>query len=188
MPVTNEEVYKIHRDYLEHEDELVHHRTTALITIQSFLIATFGFTYQKKYEIAEKLFSQDKSLTPAALGSITDEYNGFLFILAIVGAIFIIGKLQESSSDIEGAVSDQMKLKIVSSSPGIIFGVLGTVLMLSTILQHAEISVKDQPLFLNPANVYVNSANTMMVDSVAKPNAHQIDPKDLEGLEEDNAK
>ena len=86
MPVTNEEVYKIHRDYLEHEDELVHHRTTALITIQSFLIATFGFTYQKKYEIAEKLFSQDKSLTPAALGSITDEYNGFLFILAIVGA------------------------------------------------------------------------------------------------------
>ena len=118
------------------------------------------------------------------------KYLGFFtgMILAIVGAIFIIGKLQESSSDIEGAVSDQMKLKIVSSSPGIIFGVLGTVLMLSTILQHAEISVKDQPLFLNPANVYVNSANTMMVDSVAKPNAHQIDPKDLEGLEEDNAK
>ena len=118
------------------------------------------------------------------------KYLGFFtgMILAIVGAVFIIGKLQESASDIEGNVSDQMKLKIVSSSPGIIFGVLGTVLMLSTILQHAEISVKDQPLFLNPTNVYVNSANTMVVDSLAKPKIHQIDPKDLEGLEEDNAK
>jgi len=87
------------------------------------------------------------------------KYLGFFtgMILAIVGAVFIIGKLQESSSDIEGAVGDQMKLKIVSSSPGIIFGVLGTVLMLSTILQHAEIELKDQPLFLNPYNIQINS-------------------------------
>jgi len=118
------------------------------------------------------------------------KYLGFFtgMILAIVGAVFIIGKLQESSSDIEGTLSDQMKLKIVSSSPGIIFGVLGTILMLSTILQHAEISVRDQPLFLNPTNVYVNSANVIVPDSLSKPKAHQIDPKDLEGLEEDNAK
>jgi len=89
------------------------------------------------------------------------KYLGFFtgMILAIVGAVFIIGKLQESSSDIEGAMGDQMKLKIVSSSPGIIFGVLGTVLMLSTILQHAEIELKDQPLFLNSYNVQLNSIN-----------------------------
>lgn len=87
------------------------------------------------------------------------KYLGFFtgMIMAIVGAVFIIGKLQESSSDIEGALGDQMKLKIVSSSPGIIFGVLGTVLMLSTILQHAEIELKDQPLFLNSYNVQLNS-------------------------------
>ena len=89
------------------------------------------------------------------------KYLGFFtgMILAIVGAIFIIGKLQESSADIEGAVGDQMKLKIVSSSPGIIFGVLGTVLMLSTILQHAVIELKDQPLFLNSYNIQVNSVD-----------------------------
>ena len=87
------------------------------------------------------------------------KYLGFFtgMILAIVGSVFIIGKLQESSADIEGAVGDQMKLKIVSSSPGIIFGVLGTVLMLSTILQHAVIELKDQPLFLNSYNIQVNS-------------------------------
>ncbi len=115
------------------------------------------------------------------------KYLGFFtgMILAIVGAVFIIGKLQESTADIEGSISEQMKLKIISSSPGIIFGVLGTVLMLSTILQHAEISVVDQPLFLNPANVYVNSANAVVIDSLAKP-VYQINPEDLEGLEENN--
>jgi hypothetical protein len=116
------------------------------------------------------------------------KYLGFFtgMILAIVGAVFIIGKLQESSSDIEGGIGEQMKLKIVSSSPGIIFGVLGTVLMLSTILQHAEISVKDQPLFLNPANVLLNSGQTLNADSAAEPKKHQIDLKDIEGLEADD--
>jgi hypothetical protein len=116
------------------------------------------------------------------------KYLGFFtgMILAIVGAVFIIGKLQESSSDIEGAIGEQMKLKIVSSSPGIIFGVLGTLLMLSTILQHAEISVKDQPLFLNPANVLLNSGQTLDTDSATEPKKHQIDLKDIEGLEADD--
>lgn len=116
------------------------------------------------------------------------KYLGFFtgMILAIVGSVFVIGKLQEDTADIEGTMSEQMKLKIISSSPGIIFGVLGTVLMLSTILQHTEISVKDQPLFLNPANVYLNSANPINFDSMAKP-AYQIDLKALEGLEQDNA-
>lgn len=85
MPATIEEIYKIHRDYVEHEDELVHHRMTTLITIQSFLLATFGFTYQKKYEIAERLFEHDPKLSLSVLGSITDEYNGFLLVLAVVG-------------------------------------------------------------------------------------------------------
>jgi hypothetical protein len=86
MTATIEEIYKIHRDYIQHEDKLIYYRTTALITIQSFLLATFGFTYQKKYEIAEKLFSHNPTLSLSALGSITDEYNGFLVILAVVGA------------------------------------------------------------------------------------------------------
>jgi hypothetical protein len=42
---------------------------------------------------------------------------------------------------------------MVSSSPGIIFGVLGTALMLTTILTHSEISVKDMPLYLNTYNI-----------------------------------
>ncbi|MFZ4522477.1 MAG: hypothetical protein ACOYNC_12280 [Bacteroidales bacterium] len=87
------------------------------------------------------------------------KYLGFFtgMILAIVGAVFIIGKLQEDKTDMEGSMGEQVKMKLTSSSPGIIFGVLGTILMLSTILQHTDITVSDQPLFLNPYNVHVNS-------------------------------
>lgn len=79
-----EAVYKLHRDYIEHEDDLIHHRTTSMITIQSFLLATFGFTYQKKLEVVEKLHAND--LDFSALGRSSVEYNGFLLVLAIVGA------------------------------------------------------------------------------------------------------
>lgn len=88
------------------------------------------------------------------------KYLGFFtgMILAIVGAVFIIGKLQEKTTEIEGEVGNGVKGKLSSSSPGIIFGVLGTVLMVSTILQHNEITVSDQPLFLNSTNLYLNTA------------------------------
>jgi hypothetical protein len=69
-------------------------------------------------------------------------------ILAIVGAVFIIGKIREDTTNIEGSVADQTKLKLASSSPGVIFGVLGTILMLTTLLQHTDISVRDAPLYL----------------------------------------
>lgn len=80
-----EEIYKLHRSYIEHEDGLVNHRTTWLITVQSFLIATFGFSYQKKFEVAEKVNSAGKSLS--SLGSVYDEYRVFMVVLAFVGLI-----------------------------------------------------------------------------------------------------
>ncbi len=64
------------------------------------------------------------------------KYLGFFtgMILAIVGAVFIIGKLSEDYSSLSGSFNEHIKVGLVSSSPGIIFGVLGTILMLSTIL------------------------------------------------------
>jgi hypothetical protein len=94
------------------------------------------------------------------MSRVLTKYFGFFtgMILAIVGAVFIISKLQEERSDIEGSVSDNIKLKMVSSSPGVIFGILGTILMLATILQHSEINVKDMPLYLNSGNLAIPSA------------------------------
>jgi hypothetical protein len=125
-------------------------------------------------KILDKRYNQGGLLLASRIFT---KYLGFFtgMILAIVGAIFIIGKLQESSSDIEGAMGDQMKLKIVSSSPGIIFGVLGTVLMLSTILQHTEIALTDQPLFLNPYNIQINSVDKGMTAPTPKHNTFLSD-------------
>ena len=83
------------------------------------------------------------------------KYLGFFtgMILAIVGSVFIISKLKEEVSEFEGSIQDKTKFRLVSSSPGIIFGVLGTVLMMTTILTHSEISVKDMPLYLNTYNI-----------------------------------
>jgi ABC-type phosphate transport system permease subunit len=83
------------------------------------------------------------------------KYLGFFtgMILAIVGSVFIISKLKEDVSEIEGNIQDKTKFRLISSSPGIIFGVLGTALMMTTILTHSEISVKDMPLYLNTYNI-----------------------------------
>ena len=43
--------YELYRAQEEHENELLHQRSTQLITIQSVLLATFGFSFQKFFEI-----------------------------------------------------------------------------------------------------------------------------------------
>lgn len=123
----------------------------------------------------------------ALLGArIFTKYLGFFtgMILAIVGAIFIIAKLQEQKTEIEGDAGNGIKGKLSSSSPGVIFGVLGTVLMLSTILQHNEISVSDQPLFLNSTNLYLNGAvNPSTVNALNHELINTEAPKNQESLQ-----
>gem|GEM_PF-3089091 len=89
------------------------------------------------------------------MSRIFTKYLGFFtgMILAIVGAVFIIGKLKEGSSKLEFSASGSWKASVLSSSPGVIFGFLGTVLMIATILTHNEITVKDQPLYLNANSI-----------------------------------
>ena len=89
------------------------------------------------------------------MSRIYTKYLGFFtgMIMAIVGAVFIIGKISEDKSEISGTANELIKFSIVSSSPGIIFGVLGTVLMLATILNHNEILIQDTPLYLNQKTI-----------------------------------
>lgn len=87
------------------------------------------------------------------------KYLGFFIglILAIVGAVFIIAKIKEDATTIEGTAQEKIKFRIVSSSPGVIFGFLGTILMSITILKHNDILIKDSPLYLNTSNIQVTS-------------------------------
>ena len=48
-------VYGLFRDYVKHEDGLINNRLLWILTIHGFLYATYGFTVQKKLEVAHEL-------------------------------------------------------------------------------------------------------------------------------------
>lgn len=77
-------------------------------------------------------------------------YLGFItgMILALVGAAFILGKLREDVSDLSVNASGA-NVALKSTSPGLIMSVLGTGLMLATILVHNEITTRDGPVYTN---------------------------------------
>ncbi|CCD91622.1 membrane hypothetical protein [Bradyrhizobium sp. ORS 375] len=63
-------------------------------------------------------------------------------VLAIVGAAFILGKMQESPSELRHE-SEGIKVALVTSSPGIVLAVLGSVLMSITLLSRFDIEIHD---------------------------------------------
>lgn len=75
-------------------------------------------------------------------------YLGFVtgMILSIIGAVFILGKLESPITEIKGDVTGN-GYSIRSASPGIILTFFGVVLMITTIVIHHPILVEDQPLF-----------------------------------------
>jgi hypothetical protein len=123
------------------------------------------------------------------MSRIYTKYLGFFtgMILAIVGAVFIISKLKEDTSNVEGSISEQLKLKFVSSSPGVIFGILGTVLMLASIFQHNEITVKDMPLYLNYYSIQQAQNKKTTTTPADKKGKHTIKEEDLKDLEDSSA-
>ena len=76
------------------------------------------------------------------------QYLGFLtgMILAFVGATFILGKLSEKPTEISGG-GEGWRVAIDTSSPGLVLVLLGTVLMMTTILVRREVKVADEPLY-----------------------------------------
>lgn len=98
-------------------------------------------------QLMNKHYTQGGVLLTARLYA---QYLGFFtgMLLAFVGAIFIMSKLREGESTIF-ASNEKAAFSLVSTSPGLIFCVLGTILMLSTILTHNEIQINDQAVYLN---------------------------------------
>lgn len=107
------------------------------------------YSLTKMEEIAmNKRYNQGGLLV---MSRVLTKYLGFFtgMILATIGAVFIISKLREDVSKLSVSFNDHAKAALASSSPGIVFGCLGTILMVSSILQHSEINVKDMPMYLN---------------------------------------
>ncbi|HEU4786163.1 MAG TPA: hypothetical protein VFS57_02105 [Gemmatimonadaceae bacterium] len=87
----------------------------------------------------------------ALLVRVTVKYLGFLtgMLMSLVGAVFVLGRLTEASSKLaaQGAFG---KFTIATVSPGLILALLGTVLMISTVLTNPPTDVVDGNVYLNP--------------------------------------
>jgi uncharacterized membrane protein len=75
-------------------------------------------------------------------------YMGFItgMILAMVGAVFILGKLQETASDV-GIKIQGNEANIKSTSPGLILCFLGAILMALTVIMQQKHNVIDSALY-----------------------------------------
>ncbi len=105
------------------------------------------------------------------MSRIWTKYMGFVtgMIIAVVGAVFILGKLREKKSDIS-AKTALWKINIASTSPGLVMVILGTALMITTILTHRIIEVKEEAL-------YVGTLPQVQIST--KPSSQQ--PNNLDG-------
>jgi hypothetical protein len=89
-------------------------------------------------------------------------------ILALVGAAFILGRLQEPASEVSVA-SPAGNWGLKSASPGIILAVLGTVLMLTTILTNHRIDVTDAAVYLRDSPSGIPPASVLPLPTVDIP-------------------
>ena len=83
------------------------------------------------------------------ISRIWTRYLGFVTgtILAMVGAAFILGKLQEAASNL-GAEGGLWKVSLTTASPGLVLATLGTLLMLATLATSMDLRVNDGPVYL----------------------------------------
>lgn len=87
------------------------------------------------------------------MARIWTQYLGFItgMILSLVGAVFILGKFSEPVTTID--LTEYIKASLKTSSPGIVLVLLGTLLMLATILTHHKIEVVDEPIYFRPPGI-----------------------------------
>lgn len=103
-------------------------------------------------------------------------------VLEFVGAIFILGKLSESTSNLSGGYAE-WKVAISSASPGIVLTFFGTVLLVSSLFVRASLDVADGPAYINmlrPPATSTSPAGAAPVDSGTQP----LNLDDLEKLGE----
>ncbi|MEM0999814.1 MAG: hypothetical protein AAGN35_22360 [Bacteroidota bacterium] len=119
--------------------------------------AQFLAFYQLEQQALERRYIRANTLL---LSRIWIKFLGFLtgIILAVVGAVFILGKLREGPSTLASENQVTGKLSLTSSSPGLFLTLFGTTLMLTTILNHNEITVEDGRLFLPTVDLTSPSA------------------------------
>jgi hypothetical protein len=87
------------------------------------------------------------------MGRLWTSYLGFVtgMILALVGAVFILGKLREDATEASGKVPGG-EGALRTSSPGLMLAALGVTLMITTIVTNHPIQTADAPVYIRAAS------------------------------------
>ena len=87
----------------------------------------------------------------ALLVRMSVKYLGFLtgMLMSLMGAAFVLGRLTEATSKL-AAQGPFGKFTIATVSPGLILAVLGTVLMITTVMVNPPTDVNDGNVYLRP--------------------------------------
>lgn len=115
----------------------------------------------------ESLERRHHQANTSLMSRIWIKYLGFVtgMILAIVGALFILGKFKEKDSSLH-AKSEAAEFSLSTASPGIFLAVLGTILMSITIFVNHEIEVNDGLIYMNNSDQQGASASENKKPSV----------------------
>ncbi|MEO7047587.1 MAG: hypothetical protein ABI091_19975 [Ferruginibacter sp.] len=121
------------------------------------------------------------------MSSMWVRYLGFVtgMILAMIGAIFILGKLEQNEASEIGGKTAQGEITLKSSSPGIILVALGATLMILTIVMQHTIQVNDAAVYLQSegnASILTDSQGKPIIiipkDSTSQSHPPTVLPKD----------
>ncbi len=119
-------------------------------------------TLQAKYNLEQESIARRYALANLTFESrLWTRFMGFVtgMILALVGAAFVLGKLQTDASEL-GASSQGVSVTIRSASPGIILAALGTVLMSIAIFVEASVTTRDVAIYFSNAESQVGGGES----------------------------
>jgi hypothetical protein len=110
-------------------------------------------------------------------------YLGFLtgMILALIGAVFVLGKLQDQGSKLsaEGTFGS---FQFWSTSPGLVLAVLGTILVSMTIAVRSEVTVTDASTYLPANDTPIQKLLKGLTRGELEAISTKVTPKDRPGL------
>lgn len=117
---------------------------------QQMQLATIQASYDLERELVARRYEQGNL---AFMSRLWTRFMGFVtgMILGLVGAAFVLGKLDTDQSEVEAAVKG-MSLTMRSTSPGLLLATLGTLLMGLSIALPVDVSIQDAAVyFVRPA-------------------------------------
>lgn len=103
-------------------------------------------------------------------------------VMAFVGAVFILGKLSESTTEASGGAGE-WKVAITSASPGIILSFFGTVLLVASLFVKATLDVNDGPAYINAIHFSSQTATPTAGTPAKQDAAPPLDLKEMERLD-----